>query len=163
MLLSLNSEAQQGNNQTTKKTREWYNSLDWLNGLQLKPHQSIDQKEFTKQYHANKAWWDKAFEYMRVNDLKSIKPGTFPIDGKNVYAIVTEGPGKEFEQGKWESHRHYNDIQCIISGKEKIGIAPVTSLKVTEPYDNSKDIAYYTGKGKYYIAVPGEFFIFFPL
>lgn len=162
LLISPALQAQSENKTTKASTNKWFNSHEWLDGLQLTPHSSIDKKEFEKQYHANKKWWDEAFEYMRVTDLKNIKPGTYKIDGDNVYAMVTEGPGKEFEQGKWESHRHYNDIQYIIKGEEKIGVAPFSSLTVTEPYDNAKDIAFYTGKGKYYIAKPNTFFIFFP-
>tara|TARA_R110000868_G_scaffold127458_6_gene335125 strand:+ start:10789 stop:11409 length:621 start_codon:yes stop_codon:yes gene_type:complete len=162
LFISFNSMAQEKNDNISKKTVQWYNGYDWLNGLQLKPHQSIDQKEFARQYHANKAWWDIAFEYMRVTNLEDVEPGIFPIHGKNVYVIITEGPGKNFEQGKWESHRHYSDIQYVIKGKEWMGIAPPTSLTVTEPYDDPKDIAFYTGEGKYYIGDPEQFFIFFP-
>ena len=161
LLLGLSGMAQK-NDKITKETTQWYNSRDWLNGLKLKPHQSIDKKEFARQYHANKAWWDKAFEYMGVTDLKDIGPGTFPIDGENVYVIISEGPGKKFEEGKWESHRHYSDIQYVIKGKEWMGIAPPASLTVTEPYNDAKDIAFYTGEGKYYMGDPEQFFIFFP-
>ena len=161
LLISAGAQAQ-SQNKTKETTAKWFNSHEWLNGLQLQPHSSVDQKEFARQYHANKAWWDKAFEFMRVTDLAGLKPGTYPIDGENVFATVTEGPGKTFEQGKWESHRHYNDIQYVIKGNEKIGITTFPSLRVTEPYDNTKDIAFYTGKGKYYIATPQMFFIFFP-
>lgn len=156
------TQAQSAESQAGNKVNKWFNSHTWLNGLQLEPHKSINKKEFARQYDANKIWWDKAFEYLRVTDLINIPPGRYAIDGDNVFAIITDGPGKEFEQGKWESHRHYNDIQHVIRGEEKIGIAPFPSLTVTEPYDNSKDIAFYTGKGKYYTANPTMFFIFFP-
>ena len=47
-------------------------------------------------------------------------------------------------------------------GKEKIGVAPVSRAKVKEPYDETKDIAFYESDGKYYVAEPGTFFLFFP-
>ncbi len=160
--ISCNTKVQQAEGPAGNKVNKWFKGHTWLNGLQLKPHKSVNKKEFARQYSANKIWWDKAFEYLRETDLKNIPPGRYAIDGDNVFAIITDGPGKEFEKGKWESHRHYNDIQYVIRGEEKIGIAPFPSLTVTEPYDNSKDIAFYTGKGKYYTANPTMFFIFFP-
>lgn len=162
LLTSSVLQAQSGNKMTKWETSKWYNSHELLNGQQLKPHKSVDQKELAMQYQANRVWWDKAFEFMKENDLTKLEPGTYPIDGENVYAMVTEGPGKDFEQGKWESHRHYNDIQYVIRGRERIGIAPVSSLTIIDPYDNSKDIVFYSGKGEYYIANSKIFFIFFP-
>lgn len=156
------SQAQLGKKAIKEGTSKWYDNVVLLNGQQLKLHSSVNRKELDRQYRSNKIWWDKAFEFIKENDLNELEPGSYPIDGENVFAIVTEGPGKDFEQGKWESHRHYNDIQYIIKGKEKMGIALFTSLSVTEPYDNSKDIAFYIGSGKYYIGRPNVFFIFSP-
>ena len=147
---------------TRKKAAAWFNGHDWLNGLQLKPHKSIDQQEFAKQYHNNKEKWDKAFSFLKENDLASLKLGKIQIDGENVYATVTEGPTKDFDKTIWESHRNYNDIHYVIKGKEKIGVAPVSLATVTKEYDSTKDLANYTAKGKYYITNPGTFFIIFP-
>ncbi len=80
----------------------------------------------------------------------------------NVYATITENPTKDADSTKWESHRNYIDLQSVISGEEKIGVAPVTNLTVTMPYDVTKDLANYSGEGTFYTAVPGTFFLFFP-
>jgi YhcH/YjgK/YiaL family protein len=50
----------------------------------------------------------------------------------------------------------------VVKGKEKIGVAAVSSATVIKPYDDAKDIANYTADGKFYIATPDEFFLFFP-
>jgi biofilm protein TabA len=47
-------------------------------------------------------------------------------------------------------------------GKEKIGVTNIPGATVTVPYDKIKDVANYNADGKYYIAEPGTFFIFFP-
>jgi biofilm protein TabA len=43
-----------------------------------------------------------------------------------------------------------------------MGVAPLDSATVTEPYNEAKDAAHYTAGGKYYIATPVEFYLFFP-
>lgn len=142
---------------------QWYNHHEWLNGLNLTPNKSIDKKEFYKQYHASKAFWDMAFSYLKEADLASLKPGRYPLDGDNVYVIVTEAPTKVINEVSWEDHNNYADIHYIISGQEKIGVAPFSTATIKVVYDPVKDIGFYDEpKGKYYIANQGNFFIFFP-
>lgn len=145
-----------------KEAVKWFKSGAWKNGLVLDADKSTDAAEFAKQYKANQAWWDEAFAFMKNQNLETIKPGKYPIDGQNVYATVTEAPDKDFEKTNWESHRKYNDIQYIIKGKEKIGVASLQTATVTKPYDATSDVANYTSEGDYHIAAPGTFFIFFP-
>jgi biofilm protein TabA len=152
----------QSDNASLKKSTKWYNSRVWLNGLQLTPHKSVDKAEFIKQYNLRKEWWDKAFAYLKETDLKSLTPGKHLIDGENVFATVTEGPTKDMEQTKWEAHRNYLDIHYVITGKEKMGIAPFSTATVVQEYDPAKDIGFYNAKGKFYDSSPGSFFIAFP-
>jgi len=147
----------------TKKTAEkWLESNQWKNGLKLKPHASINKVTFAEQYHKNKAEWDKAFAFLRDSDMEKMKPGKYTIDGTDVYATITEGPEKTFEQSAWESHRKYIDLQYVIKGKEKIGVAPLAGATVTQAYDEKADIAHYTSEGQFYIGDPTVFFLFFP-
>jgi len=159
-VISLSASAQ--SSWTKEKAAAWFQSKSWLNGAAVKPHPSINQQIFAEQYHKNKADWDKAFAFFREHDLKTLADGTYPIDGKKVFASVSEYVPKSFDSSQWESHRQYIDLQCMISGEEKIGKAPVPSLKVTQPYSEEKDIAHYSGPGKYYLAEPYTFFLFFP-
>ncbi len=134
----------------------------YLNLEQLKPHTSIDKVEFAREYHAHKLWWDQAFAYMKNTDLASLKPGDHPIVGEDVYARITEGPLKNIDSTKWEAHKNYIDIHYVITGREKIGIGPLSSATIAVPYNSTRDISFYEGKGKYYTAEPGTFFIAFP-
>jgi YhcH/YjgK/YiaL family protein len=153
---------QTGKDWTEKDAKKWVKSKEWSNGLKVNASSSVNAVEFAKQYHANKAYWDKAFEFMRDKNLKDLAPGKYVIDGDNVYATITEAPSKTFEQSAWESHRKYIDLQYVVTGQEKIGLSPLSETTVTAPYDDSKDIAHYTAKGKFYTATPDEFFLFFP-
>lgn len=154
-------KAQPADRLTNKEAIKWYNSRVWMKGLKLKPHSSIDKLRFAKEYQARKDWWDKAFDYIRNTDLDTLKAGDHPIVGMDVFARVTEGPLKYIDSSKWEAHKNYNDIHYVISGKEKIGMGPLSSATIIVPYDNRKDIAFYDGKGQYFIGDQKTFFIAF--
>jgi biofilm protein TabA len=147
---------------TAKAAAKWVNKKTWQNGLKVNVHSSVNQIAFAKQYHKNKAVWDKVFAFMRDSNLVTSKPGKYIIDGDNAFATITDGPSKEFDQTAWESHRKYIDLQYVIKGKEKIGVAQLSTATVTKPYDASRDGANYTAEGKFYIADPAAFLLFFP-
>jgi biofilm protein TabA len=133
-----------------------------LTSQTLKPHETINKAEFARQNQLKKTYWDEAFAFLKNHDLDTITVGKYVIDGDNVYAIITENPTKDLDSTKWESHRNYIDLQSVIQGEEKIGIASTGKLTVTMPYNASKDLINYSGEGKFYIAKPGTFFLFFP-
>ncbi len=147
---------------TEKSAAKWLHSKEWKNGLKPEVHPSVNKIVFAEQYHKNKAVWDKAFTFLRDSNLLTLKPGKYVIDGDNAYATITEALSKTFEQSAWESHRKYIDLQYVIKGNEKIGVAPITTATVTKPYDETKDAANYNAEGQFYIATPGTFFLFFP-
>lgn len=148
--------------QANTETAKWFNEKTWLNGLQLTPHQTIDQQELKKQYEANPGLWNKAFAYLKEANLTGLKPGKYPIDGDNVYALVTEGPARSADTAKWEDHQQYIDIHHVITGKENMGLAPLTTATVITPYDSGKDIGFYKAKGTFYESGNKVFFIAFP-
>lgn len=147
---------------TKHKAKKWFDKKEWLNGFNFTPHEAINKTEFAIQYEANKAYWDKAFAFLKEHDLKTLAVGKYPVDGTNVFATVTEDPSKDFDKTQWESHRKYIDLQCVITGEEKMGKYPFVKLTVTKPYDDTKDVANYSGDGKIYIVPAGTFMIFFP-
>ena len=149
-------------NNPKKENENWYKKKEWLGGLKLQPYSGMDVQEFARQYKANKKYFDEAFAFLRDHDLSKLAPGKYPIDGDNVYASVTYDSTKDFDKSKWESHKKYIDLQYMIRGKEKIGVAPVAGAKVTAAYDDAHDIAHYETNGHFYVAEPGTFFLFFP-
>lgn len=167
VLMNTESIAQTKANSTFTKMSadKWVKAGTWANGLKLKAHKSVNSIEFAGQYSKNKASWDKAFDFLRNTDLDTIKPGKYVLDGENVFVSVTEGPTKLIENAKWEAHHKYIDIQYVIKGKEKMGIAPISTAKPIAEFDEKKDVGFYDSLAKasaYYVAVPGTFFVFFP-
>lgn len=147
---------------TEKKAAQWFRSRVWANGLKLNVAESVNKMEFARQYTANKASWDQAFAYLRDTNLETLAPGKYPVDGENVFVAVTDNPTKEFDKTTWESHRKYIDLQYVVRGAEKIGLAPMATATVTKPYDETRDVANYSVEGQQYEARPGTIYIFFP-
>jgi len=148
---------------TKKSAEKWFKKKEWLNGAPLKPHKSINKEEFARQYRINKVYWDKAFAFLKEQNLQTIAKGKYPIDGENVFASVTEDPSKDFDKTNWESHKKYIDVQCVLVGEERMGKWPVAEVTTTtKPYDETKDVANYTAPGKFYNIPAGTFIIFFP-
>ena len=165
LIMNCSSSKSANSSMSTAPDSQWYNKKEWLNGLQLTPHESINQQEFSRQYHTNKTYWDEAFNFLKTHDVAAMNPGTYIIDSNNVFAIISEVNPKDKEEVKWEAHRNFNDLQYIIKGKAEMGIAPVASpsATVTMPYDPKTDNENFTVTGeKYYDAEPGTFFIFSP-
>ncbi len=145
-----------------KEAKQWYSSKEWLNDLQLKPHESTNVQAFEKLYKAHPGWWDKAFDWLKTVDLNTIEPGVYIIEDGNVKALISEEPAPPLEKVKWEAHKDFNDIQYIVKGKAKMGVAPVPQAKLNEAYDPTTDVGFFETEGEYYIAEPGTFFIFTP-
>lgn len=157
-----NASAQAKTEVKDVKAEKWFTGQEYLGGLKLVPAPSTNAIEFARQYKLNKAVWDKAFAYLKATDLDKLPVGKYPIDGDNVFASVTNNPTKPYEKTAWESHRKYIDLQYVIQGAEKIAVNPVSASKVTEPYNEAKDVAHYEAEGIQYQAVPGTFYLFFP-
>ena len=96
---------------TQDQAQAWFQSGAWREGLPMKPHPSINQREFAIQYHANAALWDKAFAFLKRQDLQTLPDGKYSLDGTAVFATVSQYVPKELGDSKWESHRQYIDIQ----------------------------------------------------
>ncbi|OOQ61135.1 YhcH/YjgK/YiaL family protein [Mucilaginibacter pedocola] len=148
---------------TEKSAKAWLKERVWANGLKLKVNEPLNVIEFAKQYEANKAAWDKAIAYLRDRNLEMIAPGKYPIDGDNVFAIVTEPDTKKLDSAGYEIHKNYIDLHYVIKGEEKIyAQGKGDPAAVTKPYDATKDVENYFTKGKSYTAKPDAFFLFFP-
>jgi YhcH/YjgK/YiaL family protein len=149
-------------NWSNGQIKKWYKKKEWLGGLNLTPHKTVNQREFARQYRLNSKYWDRAFAFLKTHDLNTIEKGKYPVDGDNVTVSVTIDTSKDFNKTNWESHRKFVDLQYVINGVELMGLCPVADAKVTSEYNEKKDVANYEAKGKLYPATPAAFFLFFP-
>lgn len=104
----------------------------------------------------------KSLEYIRMTDLKNLPAGKYPIDGENIFALVSEYQTKPESEGKLEAHRKYIDVQYVISGEELMGYVPLGNQQILEPYKEENDIVFFTGDKSFTKVSEGMFAIFFP-
>lgn len=141
----------------------WFEQSSWKQGWTPAPDETVNQKEFAKQYFLNPGRWDKAFEFLASKDLKTIEPGRYELEGSDLFVNVSEYVTKNMEEVPYEAHRQYADIQYLALGGEQIGVAPLESKTLTVPYDSLKDVAFLAaGDSAFRQATAENFFIFFP-
>ena len=66
----------------------------------------------------------------------------------NVYVNVDEYETKTVENCKFEAHKKYIDIQMLIEGEEELDIMPAEDLKISEQYDEERDIMFFENSHK---------------
>lgn len=105
----------------------------------------------------------KALQYIETHDLKAMEPGKYEIDGDDLYINVgSEYSPKSCDEGIWEAHRDYIDIQYVIEGCEYMGYANIETLTTTEEYRKDIDAELFEGKGDRILVTEGNFAVFFP-
>jgi YhcH/YjgK/YiaL family protein len=103
-----------------------------------------------------------ALEYIANTDFSEMEPGRYELEGSNLYVLVQAYDTIPKEQGKWECHKKYIDIQYITDGVEQIGCNNIGKMKITTDYNPEKDIAFLSGEGDYITFTKGSYGIFFP-
>ncbi len=103
----------------------------------------IDRIENARLYLQLHRQFKRAFAVLADPALAQQPDGRHDIDGDNLYFIVQHYTTKPVDQGRFESHRKYIDIQALLAGQELLGYAPTTGLEVVEPYSEEKDIMFY--------------------
>jgi YhcH/YjgK/YiaL family protein len=149
---------------TNTEIDQWFEKHEWLNGWNVSPDPSINKKEFAVYYFKNRERWDKAFAFLKDNDLSKLEVKRHDIDGDNLYSSVSEYLTKNEEDVKFEAHRKYIDIQYVINGAEQMSITPLSDRKEElVAYDPAKDVEFMTvNSTASYEATPEKLFIFFP-
>lgn len=122
----------------------------------------IDKLKNAKSYYSLGEKFKLAFEYLEKTDLLSLKNGKYEISGDDIFVSVQDYITKPFQEGQWEAHKKYADIQFIIKGSEKLGYTDVETLIPQTEYDTEKDIVFLCGEGQFTQASSGDFLIFFP-
>ena len=102
------------------------------------------------------------FDYLKNTDLENLENGRYEIDGKNVFALVSQYESKNPEDCRLEAHQMYTDIQYLVSGREAIGFAPLNDQTVTSAYNPEKDIVFFSGETTPLILEAKMFAVFFP-
>jgi YhcH/YjgK/YiaL family protein len=125
----------------------------------------IDTLENLKKYESILPFSKEILNYLGTTDLLSLEDGKFQVAGDSVYILIQEYLTKPESEKKWESHKKYIDIQIVLSGEEHMGYCPAHLLKISEPYNEVKDVIFYDNDSPEYskLLIPQNYFaIFFP-
>ena len=131
--------------------------------LPLSP--ATDFVTLEEQIKKNPVQWKAAVDFLMKSDLMKLSAGRHEITTDGVFANVQEYETKD--EARYECHRKYIDIQCVVSGTEHIYVANIG--KVSDPvaeFNDKKDIQLFTtasehtkvlaGKDSYVVLFPHE-------
>jgi YhcH/YjgK/YiaL family protein len=121
----------------------------------------LDCIEHWKQYIWPNPRFAAGLEFIQT--LQATAPeGRYDLDGENLYAMVQTYETRPREGHKFEAHRVYADIQCLLAGEEAILWAPTRGLTVVQPYE--PDIEFYAldPGATELVLIPGRFCVLFP-
>jgi YhcH/YjgK/YiaL family protein len=106
----------------------------------------------------------KAFDYLLKNDLATLPVGKIALDRDDIIVNVVDIVGKSAQEARMETHLNYIDIQVPVGKTETMGWKAADKLcKITEPYNESKDVAFFEDKASLFLDLqPFEFAVFFP-
>ena len=123
----------------------------------------IDTIENLGNYVALNPLFADVIEFLKNNNLRTMKEGKYPIKDKNLFLSVQVAKQRTKESAFIETHIEMVDIQIPISCAETYGYSPLCDLPEFE-YDAEMDMTKYGDtKPQTYVTVkPGQFVIFFP-
>jgi len=124
----------------------------------------VDNLKNCALYYGAHKNFKKAFAFLEEAVRENYGDGSYEIDGKEVYASISDGETVPQKDQTFEGHRKYIDIQFIVSGEELFKAADVDKLPVTKEYDPEGDYALFEGNDKVHSLILGanEYAIFFP-
>lgn len=122
----------------------------------------IDSLSNAHAYECMGARIAKGLNYLSETDFAKLKPGRYDVEGEEIYALVQHYDTKPFEEGLWEAHRLYLDLQYVAKGTEKMGYANVRAMKQVQEYNEMKDVLIYEGEGDFITCPSGTFTLLFP-
>ncbi len=113
--------------------------------------------------HCEHAGVRAAIEYAQTHDLTALACGRNEIDGDTLFVNVAEYTTKLHKDCKWEAHRAYIDVQCIIAGTEEIDSTHIERLEA-DPFDVENDFHFLEGEtvDTRVVLKPGDYAVYFP-
>lgn len=106
----------------------------------------------------------RALAFLRETDLMALEPGSYPLEGDQMFANVMDMTTHGYEGSHPEVHKKYIDLMYWPEGGEKIGVAPYLG---TEPVfqanpENDYALLESVANESILVATEGCFGIFFP-
>ena len=104
----------------------------------------------------------RALDYLRATDMRAVALGRHDLDGDRLFALVQEYTTRPADQCVWEAHRRYIDVQYVVQGVERMGVAALAQMQEREAYDGARDVAFFDPGTEFVTLHAGMFAIFGP-
>ena len=105
---------------------------------------------------------DLALEHITEKYLDSVGYDRVELKGSDVYATRVTYETVPEEESFFEAHQKYLDIHIMLSGSERVEIAPPEKLTEFDRVE-ANDFYAYRGEGDYRLVLsPGDFLVVFP-
>lgn len=103
-------------------------------------------------------------EFLRTNPVHAWPLVEHAINGRELFVRPAAYSTRLPEEGRFEVHQLYMDVQYVISGVERMQSVPADALLPATAYDPVADIQFFTADhGITDVCVkPGEFVVYFP-
>ncbi|MDL2325027.1 YhcH/YjgK/YiaL family protein [Ruminococcaceae bacterium OttesenSCG-928-A16] len=123
----------------------------------------VDTLENSALYYPLGKNFEKAFEFLKNNDIRKMELGRHDIDGDDVFILVQEYESKTIDNCGLEAHKNYADVHYVAEGFEYIGYVPLSRAgePVTE-YDPKADAVFFEKECEFIPLLKGDIAIVFP-
>lgn len=121
-----------------------------------------DQLENAAIYYSLHPLFPKAFDALQQMDWNQLPCGRHNVDGDDIFINLAEYQTVLPDQGIWEAHQRYIDIQLIVDGEEQMGHTFNSSLQIQKIYDPAKDVEFYSGTGQLITYTKSTFAVYYP-
>lgn len=71
----------------------------------------------------------KCFAYAKEHDLMKYDPGSYEIEGQNLFVNIVSYETKKREERFWEAHKKYIDLHLMLSGTERIDLNFIENME----------------------------------
>lgn len=111
-----------------------------------------------KKYEAMIPGLRKAFDELYAQNESEV--GRYELS-KGFY-MIQKGTTVPINEGRFEAHERYIDVQILVHGEEIVEWASIDDLTISEPYNTEKDCKFLTGNGTAIEMKAGMIYILFP-
>lgn len=103
----------------------------------------------------------RGLELLRTTDFSSLADGPYEVEGKDLFFSLQSYESKPANLTP-EAHRDYIDIQFLVEGAEKVGVAPLEDMLEEVDGRPESDIWFYRGPVDELTLSGDRFAVFFP-
>ena len=92
--------------------------------------------------------FQRALAWLATTDMSTIECGRHDIVGDEVFANVMEFTTVPAGEKNFEAHRRYADIHYVISGVERLAVAPVDEVEPVCDFNEEDDFGLYANPAR---------------